>query len=77
MAAGQEILVRYGGAKWFEVRNITYADIDYASTMWRPDLRPLPCRQNILPTTGADGRYTFAVVADSIQLGTVVDVSLC
>ena len=48
IAAGQEIFVRYGSAKWFENKNIPYVDVDYASTMWRPDLHPLPCRQNVL-----------------------------
>ena len=77
IAAGQEVLVRYGGAGWFEVKNIPYADIDYASTMWRPDLHPLPCRKNVRPTTGADGRHSFAVMADTIPSGTVVEISLC
>ena len=77
IAAGQEILIRYGSAKWFEVKNIPYADVDYASTMWRPDLHPLPCRQRVRQTTGVDGRHSFAVVADTIPSGTVLDISLC
>ena len=77
IAAGQEILVRYGSAKWFESKGITYVDVDYASTMWRPDLHPLPCRQNVHQIIGADGRDSFAVMADTIPSGTVVDISLC
>ena len=77
IAAGQEILVRYGSAKWFESKNIPYSDVDYASTMWRPDLHPLPCRQNVRQTTGPDGRHSFAVVADTMPSGTVMDISLC
>ena len=77
IAAGQEILVRYGGADWFEQRNIPYIDVDYASTMWRPDLHPLPCRANVRPTTGADGRYSFAVLAETIPSGTVLEISPC
>ena len=69
-------MVRYGGADWFERRNIPYADVDYASTMWRPDLHPLPCRQNVAPTAGADGRRIFTVV-EAIPSGTVLEISLC
>ena len=76
IAAGQEFLVQYGNAKWFEDKNITYADVDYASTMWRPDLRPLPCRQSVHHTTGADGQRSFAV-RKVVPSGTVVEVSLC
>ena len=76
IAAGQEILVRYGSAKWFEGRNISYVDVDYASTMWRPDLHPLPCRQSVAQTTGADGRHSFAV-REAVPSGTVLEVSLC
>ena len=74
--AGQEILVRYGGAHWFESKNIPYSDADYASTMWRPDLEPLPCRENINLTTGADGRPIFSVPT-MLPSGIVMDVSLC
>ena len=70
-------MVRYGSRKWFEDKNIPYADVDYASTMWRPDLHPLPCRQNVAQTTGADGRHSFAVLADTIPSGTVLEISLC
>ena len=77
MAAGQEILVRYGDAIWFKDRKIPYADVDYASTIWRPDLQPLPCRQTVGLTIGADGRHSFAVLADIIPSGTVVEISVC
>ena len=77
MAAGQEILVRYGDAKWFGVRKIPYADVDYSSLIWRPDLHPLPCRQSVRPTIGADGRHSFFVLADTIPSGTVVEISVC
>ena len=76
IAAGQEILVKYGDEKWFSEKDIPYANVDYASTMWRPDLHPLPCRQNIL-IDGADDRRSFIVVADTIPSGTVLDISLC
>jgi hypothetical protein len=76
IAAGQEVLVRYGSAKWFESKNIPYSDVDYASTMWRPDLHPLPCRQNVRKITGADGRHNFAVLA-KLPAGTILDISLC
>ena len=78
IAAGQEFFFRYGEAQllefWFgKLRT----DIDYANTMWRPGLHPLPCRQSVRHTTGADGRDSFAVMADTIPSGTVVDISLC
>ena len=76
IAAGQEILVEYGGADWFKRRNIPYADVDYASTMWRPDLHPLPCRKNVNLATGADGRPTFSVPA-MLPADTVMDISPC
>ena len=76
IAAGQEILVAYGGADWFKRRNIPYADVDYASTMWRPDLHPLPCRQKVAQATGADGRDSF-FVREAVPSGTVLEVSLC
>ena len=69
-------MVRYGGAEWFEGKNIPYADVDYATTMWRPDLQPLPCRRNVGQTTGPDGRQHFAVL-DTMPSGTVVDISVC
>ena len=77
IAAGQEIFVGYGSTKWFELRNVSYADVDYASTIWRPDLHPLPCRENVRQTSGADGRHNFAVLVDTIPSGTVVEISLC
>ena len=77
IAAGQEILVQYGSVNWFLLKNIPYADVDYASTMWRPDLHPLPCRQRVAPIAGADGRHCYAVAVDTIPSGTVVEISLC
>ena len=44
--------------------------------MWRPDLHPLPCRQTVDQTTGADGRLIFTA-PEVIRSGTVLDVSLC
>ena len=76
IAAGQEIFVRYGGAQWFESKNLQCADVDYASTMWRPDLHPLPCPQGITHKTGADGLHSFAVI-DALPSGAVLEVSLC
>ena len=76
IAAGQEIFVRYGSEEWFQCKNIPYADIDYASTMWRPDLEPLPCRQKLAVTTGADGRHIFTVVR-AMPSGIVLETSLC
>ena len=76
IAAGQEIFIRYGDAGWFECKNLHYADVDYASTMWRPDLQPLPCRQSVAQTTGADGRHSFSV-REAVSSGTIVEVSLC
>ena len=76
IAAGQEILVRYGDAKWFESKNLQYADVDYTSTMWRPDLYPLPCPQSITHKTGADGIHSFAVI-EAMPSGVLLDVSLC
>ena len=76
IAAGQEIFIQYGDAQWFECKNVPYADVDYASTMWRPDLHPLPCRHNVAPTAGADGRQSFTVIG-AIPSGTVLEISLC
>ena len=76
--AGQEIFVKYGTAAWFENKNLPYFDVDYARTMWRPDLHPLPCRESVRHTPpGVDGRHSFAAMADTIPSGTVVDISLC
>ena len=76
IAAGQEIFIEYGNAQWFESKGVTYADVDYANTMWRPDLHPLPCRQKVDPTTGADGRHSFTV-REAVPSGTVLEISLC
>ena len=50
--------------------------MDYASTMWRPDLQPLPCRQSVAQSTGADGRHSF-FVREAVPSGAVIEVSLC
>ena len=76
IAAGQEIFIRYGSARGFELNNIPYVDVDYASTKWRPDLHPLPCRQNVARATGVDGRHSYVVV-EAIAPGTVLEISLC
>ena len=76
IAAGQEIFISYGSAKWFKSKNIPYADIDFATTKWRPDLQPLPCRRNVAQITGADGQHSFTV-AEAIPPGTVLEISLC
>ena len=73
---GQEVLVRYSTAQWFESKNIPYSDVDYASTMWRPDLQPLPCRENVDLATGWGGRHTFSVLAE-LPSGTVMDIAPC
>ena len=44
--------------------------------MWRPDLHPLPCRQSVAQSTGADGRHSFWV-REAIPSDTVLEVSLC
>ena len=69
-------MVPYGRADWFESKNIRYSEVDYANTMWRPDLRPLPCREDVNLTFGEDGRSTFPVPT-MLASGTVMDVSLC
>ena len=76
IAAGQEIFVSYGGPEWFETKNLSYTVVDYASTMWRPDLQPLPCRKNVMQTTGADGRRRYAV-REAVASGAVLEISLC
>ena len=76
IAAGQELFFRYDNAEWFEYKNISYVDVDYASTRWRPDLHPLPCRKEVVQTTGADGRHRYAVV-EAVPSGTVLEISLC
>ena len=75
IAAGQEIFYFYG-PQWFETRNIPYADVDYASTRWRPDLQPLPCRKDVIQTTGADGRRSYAV-REAVPSGAILEISLC
>ena len=76
IAAGQEIFIRYGSAKWFEGKNLSYADVDYASTMWRPDLHPLPYRRKVAQRTRADGRHSY-VVLETIRPGSILEISLC
>ena len=76
ITAGQEIFIRYGNAQWFERKKIPFADVDYASTMWRPGLQPLPCRVKVAQTTGADGRRSFAVL-EAVPSGAVLEISRC
>ena len=76
IAAGQEIFVSYGGPEWFETKNLSYTVVDYASTRWRPDLQPLPCRKNVVQTAGADGRRSYAV-REAVPAGAVLEISLC
>ena len=76
IAAGQEIFVSYGGLPWFEAKNIPYTDFDYASTRWRPDLQPLPCRKNVIQTILADGRRMYAV-HEAVSSGDILEISLC
>ena len=72
---GQEIFYFYGPL-WFEAKNVPYADVDYASTNWRPDLKPLPCRKNVIQTTGVDGRRSYAV-REAVPSGVILEISLC
>ena len=76
IAAGQEIFVSYGGPLWFEAKSLPHTDVDYASTRWRPDLQPLPCRKTIIQTTGVDGRRSYTVF-EAVQSGAVLEISLC
>ena len=76
IAAGQEILVQYRSSEWFKVREISFGEVDYASTVWRPDLCSLPCRQNVAKIIGEDGRHSFAV-QEAVPSGTVLETSLC
>ena len=76
IAAGQEVFVSYGDAEWFEDKNISYIDVDYASAQWRPELHPLPCRQNVVQRKGRDGRLRYIALAD-ISSGTVIEISVC
>ena len=75
IAAGQEILIRYGSAEWFENKNIPYSDLAYAKTMWRPNLPPLPIRKSVTLTL-VDGQPSF-YVREAVPSGTVLEVSLC
>ena len=75
IAIGQELFYFYG-PQWFEIKNLPYTDIDYASTKWRPALQPLPCRKDVIQTTGADGRRNYAV-REAVPLGAILEVSLC
>ena len=76
IAAGQEIFIRYGCAKWFSDRNLSYIDVDYASTMWRPELRSLPFRLKVAQRIGAYGRHSYAVLED-IRPGSILEFSVC
>ena len=76
IAAGQELFIRYGSSNWFQGRNLSYADFDYESTMWRPDLHPLPIRRKVDQRIGADGRHSYAV-HEAIRPGAILDISLC
>ena len=76
IAAGQEIFYRYGGPQWFVTKNLPYANVDYASTRWRPDLQPLPCRKNVIQTTGADGRHRYTI-REAVPSGAILEISLC
>ena len=76
IAAGQELFIRYGGAEWFQSKKIMRVDVDYASTMWQPDLHPLPCPREVGMEYGADGRRVF-FTNEAVPRGTVLIVSLC
>ena len=76
IAAGQEIFIRYGDAFWFEGRNLSYIDVDFASTRWRPDLKALPYRRKIAQGIGADGHRRYAVL-EPIKPDSILEVSLC
>ena len=76
IVAGQEIFHMYGGPQWFASKNLPYIDIDYASTRWRPELQPLPCRKNVIQTTGADSRHSYTVL-ETVPSGTVLEISVC
>ena len=76
IAAGQEIFCGYGSPQWFKTKNIPYTNVDYASTRWRPELQPLPCRKKVIQTTGADGRRSYAV-GEAVPSGAVLEISPC
>ena len=44
--------------------------------MWQPDLHPLPCRQKVAQTNGADGRHSYAVL-EAVPSGAVLEISVC
>ena len=69
--AGQELFFRYGSAK-----RLACADVEYASTMWRPDLHPLPYRRKVAQRIGAYGRHSYAVLED-IRPGSILEFSVC
>ena len=73
--AGQELFVSYGGEKWFKNKGLPLTVVDYGSTMWRPELKPLPCCQNIQQETKANGARTYTSLT-AIPVDTVVDISL-
>ena len=75
IAAGQEIFLDYGNANWFGGKNLSYANVDYASTMWRPDLHPLPYRRELAHRT-VDGQHIFTIF-DPIKAGSILDISVC
>ena len=70
-------MVSYGDMDWFEAKGVPYVHVDYASTMWRPKLRPLPCRVNIRHTTYEDGRDSFVVLDDTVPVNAILDISPC
>ena len=74
--AGQELFVSYGGEKWFKNKGLPLTVVDYGSTMWRPELKPLPCCLDIQQATEDNGTRTYTSLA-AIPANTVVDVSLC
>ena len=76
IAEGQELFIRYGGAQWFKSKNISVTNVDYASTMWRPDLHPLPCRRKVKQQNGADGRHNYTIL-EAVPSGTVLEISPC
>ena len=76
IAAGQEIFYRYGSEHWFKYKNIPYSVVDSASTRWRPDLHPLPCRKKVAHTIGSDHQHSYAVL-EAVASDTVLEISLC
>ena len=76
ISTGQELFIRYGSARWFADRNLSYSDVDYASTRWRADLLPLPMRLKVAQIIGADGRHSYAVLED-VRPGSILEISVC